>query len=74
MAFADDLKLSLAYRREEILNVSAILQHDLDGIVRNSGSWNLMLNADKCVVMRFKRGRHQELGVVSYHINGRPLC
>jgi len=59
-AFADDYKLYLRFpRKDSKLAISGVmaLQQGLDKIDEVSRSWNLKLNPDKCVVMRFGRGR-----------------
>ena len=52
-AFADDFKLLLSYSRSNPRTSRASLQRDLDKLHERSVSWNLKLNRDKCVVMRF---------------------
>ena len=52
-AFADDFKLLLSYSRSNPRTSQASLQHDLNKLHERSVSWNLKLNRDKCVVMRF---------------------
>ena len=52
---------------------SCSLQQDLDSIVRKSQSWNLKLNIDKCVVMRFGKRSLHNFSMVRYSIDGREL-
>jgi hypothetical protein len=59
-AFADDYKLYLQYSRRDLDEVAlavSSLQRDLDAVQQMASSWNLNLNPDKCVVMRFNRGK-----------------
>ena len=57
VAFADDFKLGVAHRRGESGEVDRHqLQRDLDRLSATSKSWNLKLNREKCVVMRFGGG------------------
>ena len=54
----------------------ARLQADLNRIHSVGESWNLKLNIDKCVVMRFHRGGFDwtPLGPLAlYHLMGVPL-
>ena len=75
-SFADDFKLYLRYKRDENSGSlgRASLQTDLDRISLVAGSWNLALNPEKCVVLRFARGSS---GVATdfrpYYLNGRAL-
>lgn len=76
-AFADDYKLYLRYSWKSLENVHdsvSALQSDLDSVSLVSSSWNLVLNPDKCVVMRFYRG-HQlwEDNAHQYYLNGEHL-
>ena len=53
MAFADDFKLFMhcsEENREGVLQHMRALQRDIDAITDPAVSWNLKLNADKCVV------------------------
>ena len=55
-AFADDFKLYLSFRQSTcvpVLQGVMQLQSDLDRICSVARSWNLRLNVDKCMVMRF---------------------
>ena len=52
-SFADDFKLYVSFARAGVLGPGTVLQRDLDRISLVSSSWNLKLNAEKCVVMRF---------------------
>ena len=77
LAFADDFKLGMFCKRGELADFqSAVdrLQVDLDSVVERSSSWNLRLNADKCVVMRF--GGRSSVATVpaKYSVNGRELA
>ena len=51
--FADDFKLYVSLPRTGDMENVGRLQSDLDCICSVSDSWNLRLNVDKCVVMRF---------------------
>ena len=55
-AFADDFKLGICFPRGDAQERSVCveaLQTDLDAVSEASISWNLRLNPEKCVVMRF---------------------
>ena len=59
-AFADNYKLYLHYSRKDTESANhgvMSLQTALDTVDTVARSWNLGLNPDKCVVMRFYRGR-----------------
>ena len=57
VAFADDFKLGIAHRRGNDRDGNGLrLQQDLDRLSATSKSWNLKLNKEKCVVMRFGGG------------------
>ena len=43
----------MSFARAGVLGPGTVLQRDLDIIFLVSSSWNLKLNAEKCVVMRF---------------------
>jgi len=76
-SFADDFKLYLHFSKkgESLVNGVQSLQADLDSVNRISASWNLKLNQDKCVVMRFRRGQCVDPGEqnVTYHLDGVQL-
>ena len=78
-ASADDYKIYLHYPRDRVLSITdnvARLQADLNRIHSVGESWNLKLNIDKCVVMRFHRGGFDwtPLGPLAlYHLKGVPL-
>jgi hypothetical protein len=58
-AFADDYKLYLRFPCRDtsaILQGMDTLQGDIDTVSSVARSWNLCLNPQKCVVMRFHRG------------------
>ena len=74
VAFADDFKLGLAYRDGLDGTVQqAELQRDVDRLAATSASWNLRLNYDKCVVMRFGGGCIQSERGPNYTIDGVEL-
>ena len=71
-AFADDYKLYMCLPRGIGIDARvAIMQGDLDRIHSVSESWNLKLNASKCVAMRF--GKRVTSSDVRYKINGVEL-
>jgi hypothetical protein len=77
-AFADDYKIYMHYSRREVLEETgmACLQSDLDRVYTVSSSWNLSLNPDKCVVLRFSRrfvGLAELGGGVMYSLGGSEL-
>ena len=72
-AFADDFKLYFSFpRNAHSANVNP-LQRDLDDLFQASSSWNLKLNPEKCVVMRFGGGCRGSESGSGYFINGREL-
>ena len=56
--FADDIKLYLSFEVTDSSGVAS-LQADIDRVVTAGMSWNLKLNPDKCVVLRFLPQRSQ---------------
>jgi hypothetical protein len=77
-AFADDYKLYLRYKRVKESAVAGVssLQSDLDTVGAVALSWNLRLNSEKCVVLRFARGFAEwtdENPLAQYFLNGIPL-
>jgi len=77
-SFADDFKLYLHYSKtdqESLLAGTQRLQADLDSVSKVSASWNLKLNHDKCVVMRFSRGHYvyADGHNASYYLDGTKL-
>ena len=73
MVFADDSKIFLHYSnrgRNGVLQHMIALQTEIDRISTTAASWNLHLNPDKCVVMRFYRGIKWECGKYKYFLNG----
>ena len=78
-AFADDYKLYLRYSRKDTESAThgvLSLQAALDTVDTVARSWNLGLNPDKCVVMRFYRGRIDFGDLVparEYFLQGRAL-
>ena len=79
--FADDLKIYLKVRHENVLDMALDLsscQHDINNIVAVAESWGLHLNRNKCNVIRFGRRRGMlncngagSLGI--YNINGSDI-
>ena len=68
MIFADDIKLHISCDRVESTGVG-VLQRDIDQLVKTSSSWGLLMNADKCVCMRFgARGSGQNGELSPYRI------
>ena len=78
-AFADDYKLYLGYSRKNTeLAIGGVqsLQKGLDVVDTVARSWNLGLNSEKCVVLRFYRGRIDFEALVpvnQYFLQGRAL-
>ena len=70
-AYADDFKVFLQYSADERVTSGNRIQHDLDLLCSRSLSWNLKLNSNKCVVMRF--GCSYEDGGSGYFINDSEL-
>jgi hypothetical protein len=54
-AFADDFKIYLSFHHHDVVGGMSSLQEDLDRVYRTASSWNLSLNPNKCVVLRFRR-------------------
>ena len=76
-AFADDYKLYFSFSRREDAILAGVqsLQRDLDSVSSTARSWNLKLNSDKCVVMRYHRGRLDLSGNhYQYYLNGIKLA
>ena len=69
-AFADDFKLLLSYAKSNTVTSRASLQQDLNKLHERSISWNLKLNREKCVVMRFGRGRVDTEELSEYTLDG----
>ena len=51
--FADDIKLYLSWASDAPSAGTDHLQEDIDLLVRTSASWGLIMNAKKCVCLRF---------------------
>ena len=54
-AFADDYKIYLQYHQSDSLEGMNALQGNLNQLSLVASSWNLSLNKNKCVVLRFSR-------------------
>ena len=75
-AFADDLKLFTSRPRSSANEADEVIQQDLHRLYDVSSSWNLRLNLDKCVVMRFgsRSNGMSNNGINSgYLLGGSPL-
>ena len=72
-AFADDFKLLLSYSRSNPRTSRASLQQDLNKLHERSVSWNLKLNREKCVVMRFGPGTTASGEPEGYTLDGAQL-
>ena len=75
-AFADDYKLYLKTpRKGKSTAPSGLpgLQRALNRVEEVSSSWNLKLNPEKCVVMRFRRGATAGLPPPEYFLSGTRL-
>jgi len=64
-AFADDFKLYGVFNRDDGSRIS--LQSDLENLATTASSWNLKLNASKCVVMTFG-GRSSDTPAREYQL------
>jgi len=74
VAFADDFKLGVVYPNVGHAQHSSVsLQQDLDSVSRIGRSWNLKLNADKCVAMRFGKRNVDSVSSVGYFVEGKAL-
>ena len=51
--FADDIKLYLGFGRSNIVDGVHQCQEYIDKLVHTSESWGLLLNVEKCAVLRF---------------------
>ena len=51
--FADDIKLYLGFERSNVADGVHQCQEDIDKLVHTSESWGLLLNVEKCAVLRF---------------------
>ena len=72
-SFADDLKLFVSKSRQTPGVVDTSLQQDLDNLYRISSSWNLKLNPNKCVLMRFGTAVYSEGEDSGYVLGGSSL-
>jgi len=72
-SFADDLKLFVSKSRQTPGVVDTSLQQDLDNLYRISSSWNLRLNPNKCVLMRFGTAVYSEGKDSGYVLGGSSL-
>ena len=71
--FADDLKIYMRAMRSSTSNhdqSSELCQKDITTLNNTSASWDLRLNHDKCVVMRFQRTSQPP---PVYHIGESPI-
>ena len=75
--FADDLKLymKVAHSSTDAYDHASLLcQQDITALHRISSSWDLRLNRDKCVVMRFQgKAQSQSLPPPVYDIDNSPI-
>ena len=69
VAFADDFKLGISHTD----GGPGDLQRDLDALCGKASSWNLKVNPEKCVAMRFGRVRRENLNATKYYVGGREL-
>ena len=69
--FADDIKLYLGFERGNIADGVHQCQDDIDKLVRTSESWGLLLNVEKCAVLRFapRNSIIQTSGVSPFCVN-----
>ena len=79
--FADDLKIYLNVRHQNILHAALDLsscQKDINSILEIAGSWGLKLNVNKCSVLRFERQRVsvcESVGALAiYNVGGSDLA
>ena len=74
-AFADDFKIATCFPSSpgDGIEKFLALQRDLDSICKVSESWNLKLNASKCVTMRFGNSGEVPHDVFSYYLAGTEL-
>ena len=70
-SYADDFKICINYKSPADNTEAESLQSDLDHVYSAAASWNLFLNPEKCVVVRFgdRAGRSNR----EYSINGNIL-
>ncbi|MEL7427559.1 MAG: reverse transcriptase family protein [Bacteroidota bacterium] len=59
-SFADDLKLFASKSRDASSAVDNSLQQDLNNLSEISTSWNLKLNPNKCVLIRFGSAKYED--------------
>ena len=72
-SFADDLKLFVSKSRQSTGSVEVSLQQDLDNLYRIATSWNLKLNPNKCVLIRFGSSLYREGDDSGYNLGGTSL-
>ena len=73
--FADDLKVYIKIGHDSDADYalsSQLFQRDITALQEISTSWDLRLNEEKCVVMRFQRKSHPPPPPV-YYIGGSPI-
>ena len=75
-AFADDFKIATCFPSSpgDRIGKFLALQRDLDSICKVSESWNLKLDASKCVAMRFGNSRDIPHDVFTYYLARTELC
>ena len=73
--FADDVKLYLSFPVGSSGEGIAALQSNIDTLVSTSASWNLFINPEKCVVLRFspRMSPLQSSGLSPYTADGVQL-
>ena len=76
--FADDLKIYLKVQHRNCVDMALDLeqcQHDINSVVATAASWGLVMNADKCAVLRFgaRSDWTDEVPHGRYVLNGEPL-
>lgn len=69
MMFADDLKLYLQHPDNSSFLASPDLQHNINSLASTSASWGLQFAPQKCVHIRFRRGRDVDVGPL-YFLDG----
>ncbi|MEL7427573.1 MAG: reverse transcriptase family protein [Bacteroidota bacterium] len=72
-SFADDMKIFASKPKLPLLAVDPALQEDLNNLYTISSSWNLKLNPNKCVLMRFGGGNYIDGEDSGYVLGGTGL-
>ena len=73
--FADDLKIymKMGHTDTDYVHSSQMCQRDITALQHTSTSWDLRLNKEKCVALRFQRRSHPLPPPPEYYIGSSPI-